>query len=907
MGTYNQVELTNVFDGRGVISKQKSYAFYHVGVYHLSKVVWDIPMSGLAAMMFSAIVYWMFGMNNTPEKFFTFFGTLFLMAICYTDLLRFLANISSSLFVAQQIMSVLFVFLMTYSGYFVPKDKMVPWFGWIQWINPFAYGFKSLFINEMDGLTFDCSIVGSVPYGINYTDSAYRSCTLPGNKPGVSYVEGEDYLHAVTGFNSSELKINIIAILLLWIVLVVVNVLVTEFIDHAKGGYIKKVYKAGNAPAINSEQAEREQNLLVEKAQQNLSNTLTLTGGIFSWSNLNYTVPVPKKEGGKRVLLHDVAGWIKPGQMTALMGCSGAGKTTLLDVLAQRKTQGKVEGTILLNGSPLRADFERITGYVEQMDVHEPYFTVREALRFSAKLRQESVITEEAKYEYVERVLEMMEMNHMGDALVGSLESGVGISVEERKRLTIGMELVAKPHILFLDEPTSGLDAQSAYNIVKFIRNLSNAGMPLVCTIHQPSSVLFEYFDRLLLIGKGGHTLYFGDIGENSKTMVDYFVRHGARALDAAENPAEYILEVTTPNSDGQQVDWPVEWRVSDEKQAVDKELQEIQNRPATPPKNSAKEFATTQLRQTWELYKRLNLVWWRNPQYNFARVFQSIVCGLILGFSFWQLENSSSDMSLRILATFEFLLLSVQLMYAAQPVFVRQRDLFRRDYSSKFYSWAPFSVVMILVDIPYLVFLTTLCMLGAYWSIGLNSNADNDFYFWIMFVLFVMFGVSFSQLVCAISPNLQVAIVILPLLTIFMQLFSGVLIPPQAMPKFWKSWMYHINPFRYFLEGHLTDILHDVQVRCSDEDFVRFEAPSPMNCGQYLAEFFSSGATGYLKDASATSCEYCQYNTGAEWYAPLDWDYANRWRNFGILFGFYAFNIILSCFLIYIFRKPRR
>lgn len=107
-----------------------------------------------------------------------------------------------------------------------------------------------------------------------------------------------------------------------------------------------------------------------------------------------------------------------------------------------------------------------------------------------------------------------MEMSHLGDALIGSIEKGVGISVEERKRLTIGMELVARPHILFLDgiscygdfliltiEPTSGLDAQSAYNIVKFIRKLADAGMPLVCTIHQPSSVLFEHFDRLLLLG----------------------------------------------------------------------------------------------------------------------------------------------------------------------------------------------------------------------------------------------------------------------------------------------------------------------------------------------------------------------------------------------------------------------
>eukprot|EP01114_Cavostelium_apophysatum_P010052 TRINITY_DN2344_c0_g1_i2.p1 TRINITY_DN2344_c0_g1~~TRINITY_DN2344_c0_g1_i2.p1 ORF type:complete len:923 (+),score=187.48 TRINITY_DN2344_c0_g1_i2:174-2942(+) len=396
MAGFNQVELTNVFDGRGVISKQKSYAFYHVGVYHLSKVVWDIPMAAFASLLFASVCYYMFGLNAPADRFFTFFAVLYVTSLCWTDAMRLAANVSKSMFVAQQILAVLYLVMVTYCGYMIPQNKMRPWLGWLQWIDPFTYAFKALFINEFSGLTFDCSDAGSIPYGTNYTDERYKSCSLPGNKPGKSVVQGDDYLEAVTGFDASKLAINVIAIVLIWVGIVIVNVLVTEFVDHVKGGFVKKIYKNGNAPAINTEEAELEQQQIVERAQNNLGSTLTLTGGIFSWSSLRYTVPVAKKDGGKRVLLSDVAGWIKPGQMTALMGCSGAGKTTLLDVLAQRKTQGKVEGKILLNGAPLRADFERITGYVEQMDVHEPYFTVREALQFSAKLRQESVITKEA-------------------------------------------------------------------------------------------------------------------------------------------------------------------------------------------------------------------------------------------------------------------------------------------------------------------------------------------------------------------------------------------------------------------------------------------------------------------------------------------------------------------------------
>jgi len=173
----------------------------------------------------------------------------------------------------------------------------------------------------------------------------------------------------------------------------------------------------------------------------------------------------------------------------------------------------------------------------------------------------------------------MMEMSHLGDAMIGDLDSGFGISVEERKRLTIGMELVGKPHILFLDEPTSGLDAQSSYNIVKFIRKLADSGMPLVCTIHQPSSILFEYFDRLLLLARGGLTVYFGPIGRDSKVLTNYFASHGAAECKPEENAAEYILRCIGAGTAGGTItqDWPAIWKGSKEYESVRMELADIQ------------------------------------------------------------------------------------------------------------------------------------------------------------------------------------------------------------------------------------------------------------------------------------------------------------------------------------------
>jgi ATP-binding cassette, subfamily G (WHITE), member 2, SNQ2 len=136
------------------------------------------------------------------------------------------------------------------------------------------------------------------------------------------------------------------------------------------------------------------------------------------------------------------------------------------------------------------------------MDVHEGTATIREALRFSAHLRQSYNVPKKEKDAYVEEVLELLELQDLADAIISSL------GPEARKRLTIGVELASKPELLlFLDEPTSGLDAQSAWNIVRFLRKLADRGQAILCTIHQPSALLFESFDRLLLLKSGGETV----------------------------------------------------------------------------------------------------------------------------------------------------------------------------------------------------------------------------------------------------------------------------------------------------------------------------------------------------------------------------------------------------------------
>lgn len=222
--------------------------------------------------------------------------------------------------------------------------------------------------------------------------------------------------------------------------------------------------------------------------------------------------------------------------LTDTQGVSGAGKTTLLDALATRTTMGVISGEMLVDGQQRDESFQRKTGYVQQQDLHLQTSTVREALNFSALLRQPAHVPKPEKLAYVEEVIKLLEMEEYADAVIGV--PGEGLNVEQRKRLTIGVELAAKPQLLlFLDEPTSGLDSQTSWAICDLMEKLTKNGQAILCTIHQPSAMLFQRFDRLLFLATGGRTVYFGKIGENSRTLIDYFEKNGAKPCPPEANP----------------------------------------------------------------------------------------------------------------------------------------------------------------------------------------------------------------------------------------------------------------------------------------------------------------------------------------------------------------------------------
>ena len=871
-------EVNASFMGRPILARHHEFSLYRPTAYVLSRALTDIPNFILQVSFFSIIFYFMTGFQMDAGKFFTFWILTIVSALCFTQLYRMIGSLFQNFDNASKISGFFTMAMMLYAGYFIPRQNMHVWFRWIIWLNPAAYAYESFMANEFGGLNLACIGAQLVPSGPGYSDNSHRACTVAGSTADGSTIVGADYIYETYRYSVAHLWRNFGIVIAWWIAYMIVTAIALERSSGRDRSKSSLVFKCGKTTRSLRQEVDVEKSYTANVQSSSTSITaveppndsgLMQNEAVFTWDRLSYTVSVP---GGKRKLLDNITGWVKPGQLGALMGSSGAGKTTLLDVLAQRKDVGVITGEVLVDGRPLPASFQRSTGYCEQMDVHEGTATVREALIFSARLRQPRDVPDAEKIQYVDKVIELLELEEIQDAFIGI--PGHGLNVEQRKRVTIGVELAAKPSILlFLDEPTSGLDGQSAFNVVRFLRKLTAAGQAILCTIHQPSASLFESFDMLLLLAKGGKTVYFGETGVNSSTLLDYFARHGAPcALDA--NPAEHIIDVVSGPPGGR--DWHSIWSDSPERAAMTEELKAIKEICLANP-SSIKEdyasFATPLLTQLRLVTHRQQIALWRNPDYIWNKIFLHVSSALFAGFTFWKLGSGAADLQLRLLAIFNFLFVAVGVVNQLQPLFLHYRDIFEaREKKSKMYSWIAFVTGQLVAEIPYLIICGTLYFVCWYFTTGLPVKASTSGQVYFTMLMYEFLYTAMGQAIAAISPNGFFASLLNPVIIgAFLISFAGVLVPYNQIVVFWKYWMYWLDPFTYLIGGLLTKVLYDVEVTCAPTELTSFSPPAGQTCGQYMAEFFQTGS-GYLVDNSSTTiCEYCEYSSGSEYAATMN------------------------------------
>lgn len=898
-------ELAGTMIGRSIVNKHRSFTFYRPTALFIAQIIVDTTFAIARILIFAIIVYFMCGLALDAGAFFTFVLIILTGYVCMTVVFRTIGCLCPDFDYAMKFAAVIITLFVLTSGYLIQWASAQVWLRWIYYLNPFGLGFASLMVNEFSRLTMTCTKDSLVPSGSGYTDIVHQVCTLAGGEPGSAIIPGSNYLLTTFSYAKSDLWRNFGIMLALIAAFLASNLYLGETVQFGAGGKTITFFQKENSErkelnqALETRKANRQAKTADTGAKLKISST-----SVFTWEDVCYEVPVPS---GTRQLLNSVYGYVQPGKLTALMGASGAGKTTLLDVLAARKNIGVVSGDILVDGQAPGTAFQRGTSYAEQLDTHEAMATVREALRFSADLRQPFETPQSEKYEYVEEIISLLELENLADAIIGTPETG--LSVEERKRVTIGVELAAKPELLlFLDEPTSGLDSQSAFNIVRFLKKLAAAGQAILCTIHQPNSALFENFDRLLLLQKGGECVYFGDIGPDSHVLLDYFRRNGADCPHDA-NPAEWMLDAIGAGQTRRlgDRDWGDVWRTSPELEAIKKEIVQIKSDRAQAVIQTAdqgqnmveKEYASPLWHQVKVVGRRTHLSFWRSRNYGFTRLYTHVVIAVVTGLAFLNLDDSRSSLQYRIFVIFNVTVLPAIILQQVQPKYDMSRLIFYRESASKTYSQFAFAFSIVMAELPYSIICAVCFFLPLYYIPGFQSASSRAGYQFFMVLITEVFAVTLGQMISALTPNSFIASQLNPPVVIIFSLFCGVAIPKPQMPKFWRSWLYQLDPFTRLIGGMVVTELHGRPVQCSAGELNSFQAPANQTCGEYMQPFFERGGNGYLLENATQACKYCAYKIGDEFYSAFSMDFDNRWRDLGIFLAFVGSNLIILFFAV--------
>nr|DAD28487.1 TPA_asm: hypothetical protein HUJ06_029955 [Nelumbo nucifera] len=786
-----------------VFYKQRDNFFHPAWAWSIPSWILRVPYSVLEAVIWSCVVYYTVGFAPSAGRFFRFMLALFSVHQMALGLFRMMAAISRDIIIANTFgsASLLVVFLL--GGFLLPKAMIKPWWIWAFWLSPLSYGQRAISVNEFSATRWmERSAYGNTTVGYN----VLHSHSLP------------------TGHYWYWLGIGI-----LLAYAVVFNTLVTLSL-----AYLNPLRKAQAVIVLDSsEDNSNDVHVRTQKADsESLSSERTPRRGMIlpfqplsmTFHNVNYFVDMPKEMSSKDIpekklqLLSNVSGVFSPGILTALVGASGAGKTTLMDVLAGRKTGGYIEGDIRISGYPNeQSTFARIVGYVEQNDIHSPQVTVEESLLFSSSLRLPKEISEESSREFVEEVMTLVELDTLRHALVG-LPGTSGLSTEQRKRLTIAVELVANPSIIFMDEPTSGLDARAAAIVMRTVRNTVDTGRTVVCTIHQPSIDIFEAFDELLLMKRGGQVIYGGKLGKHSQIMIKYFQGiHGVPRIPDGYNPATWMLEITTPAAEqkiGQ--DFANIYRNSDQYREVEALIEHLSIPPTgSEPLKFSSTYSQDSITQFQICFWKQLLIYWRSSQYNIVRLFFTTMCALIFGSVFWNIgsrRGTTQDLFMVMGALYaSCLFLGVNNASSVQPVISIERTVFYREKAAGMYSPLPYAAAQGLVELPYIAMQTILFGVITYFMVNFERTIGKLLlYLLFMFLTFTYFTF-YGMMAVGLTPSQQFAAVVSSAFYSLWNLLSGFLIPKPNIPGWW-IWFHYICPVAWTLRGIISSQLGDVE-----------------------------------------------------------------------------------------------
>ncbi|TVU26737.1 hypothetical protein EJB05_29297, partial [Eragrostis curvula] len=792
-------ELAMAVSRLPVFYKQRDYYFYPTWAYAIPAFILKVPVSFAESIAWTSISYFLIGYTLEASRFFCHLLILFLVHTVSLSMFRCVASYCQTMVVGSVGGPTAFLVVLLFGGFIIPRPSLPNWLKWGFWLSPLSYGEIALTGNELLAPRWLKSTTLGVSLG--------RRTLMD---------RGLDFSNYFYWISVGAL----IGFILLFNIGFAIGLTIKKRTSRAIISRDKMTtFNGRDQPILMGIEHKPPQTEAPLPLNRTGRMVLPFTPLTISFQDVSYYVDTPAemREKGymerKLRLLHNITGAFQPGVLSALMGVTGAGKTTLLDVLSGRKTGGVIEGDIRVGGYPkVQQTFARISGYCEQTDIHSPQITVGESVAYSAWLRLPTEIDSKMRNEFVNQVLETIELDEIRDALVG-IPGVNGLSTEQRKRLTIAVELVSNPSIIFLDEPTSGLDARAAAIVMRSVKNVANMGRTVVCTIHQPSIEIFEAFDELMLMKRGGELIYAGPLGHHSCKVVQYFqAMPGIPKIKENYNPSTWMLEVTSTSMEAQlSIDFAQMYRDS----SICKDNDTLVRRLSVPPPGTSDLIFPTRYPQGfWEQFKaclwKQSWSYWRSPSYNLVRLVFMTFSYIAFGAIYWQQGNIKHINDQQSLFTIlgcmygTTLFSGINNCQCVMPfVSIERSVVYRERFAGMYSPWA-YSFAQVSMEIPYVFVQIAVFMFIAYPMIGYAWTASKFFWFVYTMLCTLLYFIYLGMMIVSLTPNIQVASIFASIFYMINNLMSGFIVPAPQIPKWW-IWMYYISPMSWTLNVFFT------------------------------------------------------------------------------------------------------